>query len=86
MERNPKFYVSCGELQMVLTRPTPKDAAVDALVLAFESGEPILLNTMFVKVSEWGYGFDREHGEDDVFFQTDEIILGADVKIVEKIG
>jgi len=71
----PKFYVTSGELQVVLDRPSPKEAALDAFKTIAEKDDICL--GLIVQVSEMGMDMHEDDEEDDRFFSTDLLLEEA---------
>lgn len=71
----PKYYVNAGEFKYIISRPTPKDAAIDAF-RELENNPVSQLNYITV-VSEHGFN-DEEVQPDDYWFLTLEILEQSD--------
>lgn len=73
----PKFYVSSGELQIVLDRENVNEAVVDALKYAIDNGIKRL--GAITHISEVGFKINsQKNHEDDVFFKTSHLLKEID--------
>ena len=69
----PKYYVSSGRFEKVISRSSPREAAFDALKQDILSGGDSKKYGDFTEVSETGFAYKPNEG---FFFITPKLIAG----------